>query len=96
MPQLEQWVNNTDKTRNKIHKVFEPSFDHKECISVGFIEQKLHYMHMNLCRWNPPLMARPEDYIHSSAKYYITGEQGTYEVCNYMLLQDVDFTKQRR
>ncbi|MCC6286785.1 MAG: hypothetical protein IT249_02770 [Chitinophagaceae bacterium] len=51
---------------------------------------------MNSCRWNPPLVAQPEDYIHSSAKYYITGEQGVYNVCNNMLLQDVDLTKQRR
>ncbi|MFT3945338.1 MAG: hypothetical protein QM763_00075 [Agriterribacter sp.] len=94
--QLEQWVNNTDKARNKNHEVFEPSFDHKACISIEFIEQKLHYIHMNPCRWNPPLVAQPEEYIHSSAKYYITGEQGVYEVCNYMLLQDVDLTKQRR
>ncbi len=94
--QLEQWVNNTDKARNKNHEVFEPSFDHKECISVEFIEQKLHYIHMNPCRWNPLLVAQPEEYIHSSAKYYITGEQGVYEICNYMLLQDVDLTKQGR
>ncbi|MFT3946769.1 MAG: hypothetical protein QM763_07335 [Agriterribacter sp.] len=51
---------------------------------------------MNPCRWNLPLVVQPEEYIHNSAKYYITGEQGVYEVCNYMTLQDVDLTKQRR
>lgn len=96
LAQLEQWVNKTDKSRNKYHEVFEPSFDHKECISVEFIEQKLNYIHMNPCRWNPSLAANPEDYIHSSARYYIAGGQGIYEVYNYMLLQDVDLTKQRR
>jgi len=94
--QLQQWVNDTDRSRNKNHEVFEPSFDHKECISVEFIEQKLHYIHLNPCRKNPSLAPQPEDYIHSSAKYYFTGEQGLYEVCNYMLLQDVDLAKQRK
>ena len=94
--QLELWVNKTDKSRNKKHEVFEPSFDHKECISIGFIEQKLDYIHMNPCRWSPPLVVQPEDYIHSSAKYYITGEQGMHEIYNYMLLQDIDLTKERR
>ncbi|WP_133176732.1 hypothetical protein [Terrimonas sp.] len=93
--QLQKLVNDTDKSHNKKHEVFEPSFDHKECISVNFIEQKLQYIHMNPCRWNPALAIQPEDYMHSSAKYYITGEQGVYEVYNYMLLQDVDLTRQR-
>lgn len=92
---MEQWVNSIDKKRNKKHEVFEPSFDHKECIGTEFIEQKLNYIHMNPCRWNPSLVEHPEDYLHSSAKYYITGEHSIYEVCNYMLLDDMDLTKLR-
>ncbi len=35
----------------------------------------------------------PEDYMHSSARYYATGEQGIYEVMSYALLADIDLTK---
>jgi len=34
-----------------------------------------------------------EDYLHSSAKYYIVSEQGFYTVTDYMLLEDIDLTK---
>ena len=30
---------------------------------------------------------------HSSAKYYIAGEQGAYKVINYCELADIDLTK---
>ncbi|MCO5238438.1 MAG: hypothetical protein M9904_00155 [Chitinophagaceae bacterium] len=38
LAQSEQWGNKTDKARNKKHEVFEPSFDHKECVSADFTE----------------------------------------------------------
>ena len=41
-------------------------------------------------KWN--LAAAPVDYEHSSAKYYITGEQGIYEVLNYCELADLNLT----
>ncbi|MGN6494670.1 MAG: hypothetical protein ACTHLE_21950 [Agriterribacter sp.] len=66
-----------------------------ELISLLRERHQLDYIHMNPCRWNPPLATQPEDYLHSSAKYYLTGKQGVYEVCNYMLLEDVDLTKKR-
>jgi hypothetical protein len=33
--------------------------------------------------------------MHSSAKYYATGEQGIYEVMSYALLADIDFILRR-
>lgn len=93
--QLEQWVNTTDKLRNKNHEVFEPSFDHKECWGRKFIEQKLNYIHLNPCRCNPPLVMQPEEYMHSSAKYYMKGEHSIYEVVNYNQLLDIDLTQKR-
>ena len=33
------------------------------------------------------------EYVHSSAKYYKTGEQGIYLVKNYTELEDIDLTK---
>jgi hypothetical protein len=34
--------------------------------------------------------------MHSSAKYYATGEQGIYEVMSYALLADIDLAKALR
>jgi len=90
--EMQQMVNNTDKKRNKLHEVFEPSFDWKECRTIEFIQQKLKYMHGNPCKCSPKLAYLPEEYLHSSAKFYITGEQGIYPVTSFMDLQDIDLT----
>ena len=81
--QLSSFVNVTEKTRGKLHEVFEPSFDWKECTTNKFIEQKVDYIHLNPCRGNWHLVEQPWEYIHSSAKYYYVHEQGVYEVTDY-------------
>ena len=35
------------------------------------------------------------EYAHSSAKYYLTGEQGIYPVTGYGELLDIDLTKKQ-
>ncbi|MBK5270600.1 MAG: transposase [Bacteroidia bacterium] len=42
--QLSLAVTESDKKRGKLHQVFEPSFDWKECRTNYFIQQKLSYM----------------------------------------------------
>ncbi len=91
LQQLQQSVNNTEKKEGKLHHVFETSFDWKECRTDKFIEQKLDYMHWNPCKGNK-LAELPEQYIHSSAKFYITGDQGIYPVTSFMELEDIDLT----
>lgn len=93
LQQLSSWVNETDRKRHKQHEVFEPSFDKKECYTTDFIIQKLDYIHLNPCRYKIVLANKPEDYLHSSAKYYLIGEQGVYAVTHYAALQDIDLTK---
>ena len=90
LEELRMGVNWTDLKKGKIHEVFEPSFDCKECYSIDFIQQKLDYMHDNPCKekWN--LVQNPIDYIHSSARLYETGEQGIYPIMNYHELIDLD------
>jgi len=90
LKQLSEGVNTTDKRRGKLHEVFEPSFDAKECRSRKFIDQKLAYIHGNPCagKWN--LAASPNEYEHSSAGYYVTGEQGIYPVTNVSELEDIN------
>ena len=92
LAKLEQGVSSRDEKKGKLHEVFEESFDWKECRSDTFIDQKLEYMHDNPCRGNWNLVASPVDYNHSSAKFYITGEQGTYSVTHCGELKDIDLT----
>lgn len=77
-----------------LHNVFETSFDWKECRTEKFIQQKLDYIHYNPCKGNK-LVDLPEQYEHSSAKYYFTGEQSIYPVTNFMELRDIDLTRLR-
>jgi hypothetical protein len=48
-------------------------------------------MHWNPCKGNK-LVNVPEEYVHSSAKFYILGVQGTYPVTSFMELEDIDLT----
>ena len=79
---LEDAVNDVERKKGSIHKAFEVSFDCKECYTIKFIKQKLNYMHNNPVKAG--LVMNACDYIHSSAKFYETGEQGIYEVTNYL------------
>lgn len=90
---LANGVNNTDKKIGKLHAVFEPSFDCKECYSEWFILQKLEYIHNNPCKGKWQLAASPALYQHSSALFYLTGVQGVYAVTHYMDIADIDLTK---
>lgn len=92
LDQLRDKVETARKANAKLHNVWELSFDWKHCESVSFIEQKLHYFHNNpnKGKWN--LRENPVEYVHSSAKFYITVEQGIFHVTNYALLADIDLT----
>jgi hypothetical protein len=92
LDKLAQAVKKRDEKRGKLHEVFEQSFDWKECSSDRFIDQKLDYMHDNPCRGVWRLAASPVDYLHSSAKFYFTGDQGIYPVTNSGELKDIDLT----
>lgn len=85
---LKHSVNDIESSRGKIHQVFEPSFDIKRCYSVAVIKQKLNYMHNNPCK-NPGMKYDfPEDYYHSSAKFYSDGTQNEFEITHF---SDMDF-----
>ena len=92
--QLKDDVNKHDRMNGKIHKVFQPSFDWKECRTDEFMNQKLDYMHMNPCqgKWN--LVENYWQYVHSSAYFYTTGEQGFYPVTHIGDLKHIDLTIQ--
>lgn len=85
---LASWVTTRDRLKHKLHQVFEPSFDWKECRALWFAKQKADYIHRNPCKAG--LADLPENYLHSSARYYITGVHSVYPVITYMELQDID------
>ncbi len=93
LKQLSEAVEVTDKKRGKLHEVFEDSFDIKECMTEKFIRQKLNYIHLNPCSGKWKLAVCPEDYPHSSAKFYSTADQGFFSVTHIMQLMDVDLNK---
>ncbi len=89
---LQSIVSEKEKAKNKIHRVFEPSFDWKECNNETFINQKLDYIHMNPCHTKEPLVEQPQDYIYSSAKFYINGVQDCITIINSLELDDIDLS----
>ncbi len=59
--------------KGQIHKVFEDSFDAKECYSQEFIFQKLDYIHHNPVSKKWQLVNDFADYEYSSAGFYEKG-----------------------
>ena len=82
---LHSGVKERETRKGQIHKVFEDSFDAKECYSEDFIMQKLTYMHLNSVtkKWN--LVDDFTDYEHSSASFY---EKGVKRYDNLVHLSD--------
>ena len=91
LQQLSAPVEAARKANKKQHEVWETSFDWKDCRSNEFVWQKLNYMHNNPCTGKWQLATNPIEYIHSSAKFYLTGVQSIYPVTNFMEMEEVNF-----
>ena len=77
LQELHGAVKAREAKKGQIHKVFEESFDCKECYNKAFIEQKLDDIHHNPVKdkWN--LVDDFAQYPHSSAGvYHGTGANG--------------------
>ena len=85
-----------DKKRGKLHQVFTPSFECKECRTKKFLLQKVDYIYANPCRGKYNLAASPIEYRHSSARFYYCGQHSAYVVTSYRELQDRDLTSAAR
>jgi hypothetical protein len=90
LQQLSNARNETEIKANKLHKIFETSFNWKWCNSDKMIIQKLGYIHNNPCKGKWNLANSIVEYVHSSAKYYLTGEQGVYAVTHYKDIEEID------
>ncbi|MBI5567166.1 MAG: transposase [Chloroflexi bacterium] len=53
------------------YKVWEAGYNAKEVFSADFLIQKMTYIHNNPCQPHWQLAIRPEDYLWSSARYYL-------------------------
>jgi REP element-mobilizing transposase RayT len=95
LEQLAGGVEATRKVNKKLHEVWELSFDWKDCRSNEFVWQKLDYMHHNPCTGKWQLAVNAIEYIHSCARFYLTGVQGIYPVTNFMEMEEVDFNKSK-
>ncbi|MBA2499223.1 MAG: hypothetical protein H0V30_05805, partial [Chitinophagaceae bacterium] len=70
---LHAGVKQREKKKGQIHKVFQDSFDAKECYSEQFIFQKLDYIHHNPVSKKWQLVNDFTDYEYSSASFYEKG-----------------------
>lgn len=56
-------------------KVWEDGYNAKDVFSPEFLRQKMAYLHYNPCQPHWDLVACPEDYVWSSARFYLLGER---------------------
>jgi len=56
------------------HKVWEDGYVVKEIFSPEFLRQKMEYIHNNPCQPHWSLAPSPEEYVWSSARFYLTGQ----------------------
>lgn len=88
LAKLAEGVHPNDKSKGKLHEVFQSSFDIKECRSLTFLNQKLEYMHNNPLAGKWSLAVDTIGYMHSSATFYETGQQGIYPITNIIDIFD--------
>jgi len=73
LKELESSLTPRERKKGQIHRVFEYSFDAKECWTKEFIYQKLNYIHANPIKKKWALVDDFAEYKHSSAAFYEKG-----------------------
>lgn len=66
------------------NKVWEDGYDARDIFTAKFLKQKLDYIHLNPSQphWN--LVEHPEDYVWSSARYYLHGQKPIIKIDDVM------------
>ena len=59
------------KEKEQEFKVWEDGYDARDVFSVEFLEQKMNYIHYNPCQPQWKLVDLPEEYLWSSARFYL-------------------------
>ena len=73
LEELQSAVSKRERSKGQRHKVFEDSFDAKECQSMKFILEKIKYIHHNPVSKRWQLVSDFTEYEHSSASFYEKG-----------------------
>lgn len=71
---LERLAGKVERPEKQIYKIWEEDYNAKDVFSSEFLEQKMEYIHHNPCREHWKLSPTPEDYLWSSARFYLTKE----------------------
>ena len=80
---LRTGVSELEKSRGKLHQVFEQSFESKEVVTEKFLKQKINYIHQNPVSKQWKLVDDYRDYRHSSAAFYEGDAYKGYLVTHY-------------
>lgn len=86
LQKLKDAVHVKERSKNKLHNVFEPSFDVKCIVSEKLLVQKLNYMHFNPVRGKWKLVEDYRKYPYSSAGFYEIEGYGGYRITHYLEL----------
>jgi REP element-mobilizing transposase RayT len=80
--QIEAWMTAFEQagreTRRSEHKVWQDSYWDVNIYTERFLRQKLNYLHRNPLRAG--LVESPEQYVYSSYRNYVFGEQWLIEI----------------
>lgn len=55
------------------YKVWDDDYDARDVFSVKFLQQKMDYIHNNPCQQQWKLVEAPEEYLWSTARFYVAG-----------------------
>lgn len=80
---LQEGVSEVEKSRAKLHQLWQGTFEVKPCRTEKFILQKLNYMHANPCKGKWKLCVNGYEYPHSSAAFYEQGKRDNFLLKDY-------------
>lgn len=66
--------------KDQRYKVWEEGYDARDVFTPDFLRQKVEYVHNNPCQPRWQLVGKPEDYVWSSARFYLSGRQAVIAV----------------
>jgi putative transposase len=69
---LEVFKREGEKVKQE-YKVREDGYDARDVFSMEFLQQKMDYIHHNPCQLQWKLVETPEEYLWSTARFYLDG-----------------------
>ena len=72
--------------QKRSYQIWEEGYNAKEVFSPDFLIQKMNYIHNNPCQPHWHLVEKPEDYVWSSARFYLLGKPAIIPLDNVEVL----------